>query len=873
MAPRGLDPAARLDGAPDTTVGSGVLPVSRHPPGVPLPAAEQLAGHSAGVDAAAGVTPGAGESAAAWQHPARRRDDPLPPGFDWRAPEAVERRRQPRGLWSHLRRPDGLLHALAGLGPRVRVLLAVALLASLAVLLLARALAATPGLPGVWQAAASGGLTLRGPVASDSLDRLAGRTAISLSGVDGRSLPLDGTLLEASARWQTSDAHRAQALAAQQTLAELLSQGPVELLLADGERVVLTALPRGWAGVSLAFWPLAALALLLVLCGTVAMLVAARAAHGLYLLMATCQAGHLLVIAMQAGGGLGLPAFLLPLDWPLRTAFDLATAAALLHALLLYPTRLPHARTVALLGWAIAAAVWWTLGLGAAPWVDSGAAQSPGTTVGAAWGALQTTTLLLGAAALAAATASRRYEPNPIAAVMQRFAALALALGVLVTLAVSLTDPLPEPPSGIGQLGPLLWHLFLASLLLLVPFLARSRQLLREFALMAGIGTVAASLNLLFVFTLEPVASLALALVVAIVLYVGARGWILRHMIGRAEVGTARTFELLYRASREVQSRPQRQAQALSQLLREVFAPMSLEPCDERPSRSRVRESGAVLVVPLQGQPSAGGMPPAATLATAASPTGALLLRHAQGGSRLFTHEDASLADRMVDQLHRAVTLDSAVERGRTEERQRIAQDLHDDIGARLLTLMYQAPTPEIEDYIRHTLKDLKTLTRGLAAGEYTLADAAAEWKADLQQRVTVAGVVLHWRFDADRDLDLTVVQWSALTRVLRELTSNVLAHAQATQMSVNLRLAGRCLFLHVADDGCGRAPETWTHGLGLGGVRKRVKQLGGRVQWLPNTPRGIVCAVEIDGFGAGSGTSESPAAIRPQAPRRAGRA
>ena len=192
---------------------------------------------------------------------------------------------------------------------------------------------------------------------------------------------------------------------------------------------------------------------------------------------------------------------------------------------------------------------------------------------------------------------------------------------------------------------------------------------------------------------------------------------------------------------------------------------------------------------------------------------------------------------------------ESAVEQGRAEERQRIAQDLHDDIGARLLTLMYQAPTPEMEEYIRHTLQDLKTLTRGLVAKQHRLSHAAGEWKADVTQRLAAARADLDWTLQIDRDLKLTMAQWSALTRVLRELVSNALFHAQATQVQVQLLLAGPELRLKVADDGIGRAPETWSHGLGLGGVRKRVKLLGGEVRWFENTPAGIVCEVWVRDF------------------------
>jgi signal transduction histidine kinase len=228
----------------------------------------------------------------------------------------------------------------------------------------------------------------------------------------------------------------------------------------------------------------------------------------------------------------------------------------------------------------------------------------------------------------------------------------------------------------------------------------------------------------------------------------------------------------------------------------------------------------------------------------------------------LFTSDDARLADRVVEQLRRAVAYDQAVEQGRHEERLRIAQDLHDDIGARLLTLMYQSTNPEMEDYIRHTLQDLKTLTRGLAAQDHLLSHAAGEWKADLTQRLHAAQGSLGWSFNFDRDPRLTMGQWSALTRVLRELVSNSLYHGHASCVDVNFNLQGSHLQLTVSDNGSGKTPEDWAHGLGLGGVRKRVKALGGKVQWRENTPCGICCEVEVSEFGPrDQGVDADPAA------------
>jgi signal transduction histidine kinase len=295
-------------------------------------------------------------------------------------------------------------------------------------------------------------------------------------------------------------------------------------------------------------------------------------------------------------------------------------------------------------------------------------------------------------------------------------------------------------------------------------------------------------------------------------------------------------FEHLYRMAREVQARPQSVADELVRLLRELFEPLEARQLARRGSRARVVGEGASLLVPVP------------QLAPDAAPS-VIVLGFAQRGQRMFTAEDAQLADRVVDQLTRAVAYDQAVERGRIEERMRIAQDLHDDIGARLLTLMYQAPTREMEDYLRHTLKDLKTLTRGLAAPSHRLSYAVAEWKADIAQRLRAADCDFGWTFTYDRDIELSVVQWSALTRVLRELVSNAIAHAKPTRVDIDAALDGGVLTLSVIDNGLGREPQSWAHGLGLGGVRKRVRQLGGSVQWRENSPQGIACSVTITGL------------------------
>jgi len=725
------------------------------------------------------------------------------------------------------------------IGWRRVVLVAVALTGCLLVFLLARQLATAPTLALDWRAGAQGELFVYEhdePVRGSP----AGRALVAVSAEGFAPLPVDALLLHRSARWQVDDGRRDRQIAQQAGLDERLATGSATLHFRPEARsgartetlLTLPARPRGFTGLGLMFWPLAALALLLMLLGAVLPLARADRRNLGFFVMCQAQAVNLAFVAAQSVDGLGGAGLMPPLEAPLRAAMDLLTAAAALHVL---APASAEAGGPARRGWLWALAGW-AVALGFAPVFHFGERADLW------WWAQGLCAALLGLACWAA-THTYRAQPDPYVLVVRRFVAAALVVWLLVTGTIAATAELPGTAAGTAGVASAMWTLFAGSLLLLSPFVSRSRRLLRELALLAGISTVATSVDLLFaaLFALGPFASLTLAVFLALGVYAGVRQWLLNQMMASQVLTTERTFEQIYRLARDVQANPARYPARAAQLLRELFDPLEVMPLQRDIKEARVLGNGTALVVPIIGIDEGGDPLPAAAV-----------LRFARRGRRLFSHDDARLAERVIDQLKRAVAYDRAVERGRAEERQRIAQDLHDDIGARLLTLMYKAQTPEMEDYIRHTLKDLKTLSRGLAAGETRLTHAAAEWKADLSQRAAAAHVELDWHFEADRDPRLGVVPWSALTRVLRELVSNALAHSGAQRVEVRLRLASARLTLRVADNGRGRAPQQWAHGLGLGGVRKRVKQLGGTVAWRENGPAGIVCEVEVPGFAEG---------------------
>jgi signal transduction histidine kinase len=713
------------------------------------------------------------------------------------------------------------------------VLVLAALLGCLAACALASGLAAAPQLDSSWQADRQAQLVL----SHSPLPALQGHAGQILRAVRGAnpadpSTAVDIRMLHRAMRWQPDTAGRVAQLAQQAAWAQALDSGTVQLLFKDGSTVELHAAPRTYAGLGLLFWSLVGLALLVYLLGVVLLLARPQVDSLLFLVMALCQTFNLLAVAVETLPGPGLNAAFCLSSLPARVALDLTTAAAALQAWALGLRRLPRAGLASAAAWA-ALPAWLLLAA-----VTPEPADSP-SPIGPLWWWAQAACLAWSTAAWRVIRHSHRLQPRPHAQVMCRAAALSVMGFATATGVVALTANLTGTGAAVAEVVSVGWSVLGAALLLTVPLLGRSRQLLREFLLLAGISTAitASALLLAAAFALGTLPSLTMAISAAIALCAGARHRLVGNPLGDTLSSTERTFDRVYRAAREVQVAPARYPSVLADLLRDIFEPLEAEQVNRLLARTRAAARGAVLLVPLRRTEDD------------AAQAGALALRSASRGRRLFTVDDARLADRVVDQLRRAVAYDQAVEHGRAQERLRIAQDLHDDIGARLLTLMYQAHSREMEDYIRHTLQDLKTLTRGLAASEHRLSHAAAEWKADLTQRLQVAHASLRWSLDHDHDPLLSVVQWSALTRVLRELVSNALYHGHATQVEVSFTLRGRTLALQVSDDGAGTDPQDWAHGLGLGGVRKRVRTLGGQVAWRANTPSGIVCAVQVPDF------------------------
>jgi signal transduction histidine kinase len=173
------------------------------------------------------------------------------------------------------------------------------------------------------------------------------------------------------------------------------------------------------------------------------------------------------------------------------------------------------------------------------------------------------------------------------------------------------------------------------------------------------------------------------------------------------------------------------------------------------------------------------------------------------------------------------------LEQASANERERIYRDLHDDIGAKLLSLAIGAESPRHADTARAALQDLRDVVSRSSRGPQPLAFLLADWRNEMAGRLAAAGLTLEWRQPDDLpDPEISPSAALHLGRVLREAVSNVLRHAGASRVEVVVAESDGHIAIHVEDDGDGPPAPDQTQGRGMRNMRARIEQLQGAIAW-----------------------------------------
>lgn len=181
------------------------------------------------------------------------------------------------------------------------------------------------------------------------------------------------------------------------------------------------------------------------------------------------------------------------------------------------------------------------------------------------------------------------------------------------------------------------------------------------------------------------------------------------------------------------------------------------------------------------------------------------------------------------------------LEAAKEEERERIARDIHDELGSILVRLKIEAAllSSKLPDELREKAHSIETLldqamgttsrvARQLRPGilkEFGLA-AAIECQADDFAHST--GIAC--RAQCDEGIELDTDTSLALFRIVQEALTNVAKHAHASLVVVRLRRENGNIALEIRDNGRGIAERDMDKpkSFGLRGIRERVQSLNG---------------------------------------------
>jgi signal transduction histidine kinase len=250
-------------------------------------------------------------------------------------------------------------------------------------------------------------------------------------------------------------------------------------------------------------------------------------------------------------------------------------------------------------------------------------------------------------------------------------------------------------------------------------------------------------------------------------------------------------------------------------LLKQVFGPQSVRVLSDQPDHVDLVEQGDGLILPALG----------------AVP--ALQLTGASQFTRSFGRRDKQLAGSLHALAQLGLQARASFVAGAVQERRRIAADLHDDIGGKLLHLARMGG-PE-GTYARNTLDDLRTITRGLSAQPRLLTELLADIHFQLRQRAERASVELIWHTTLPTTEQTTLVgsrQSTVLASVCSELMRNAMQHAGVGRVSLEVHVDTDHLRLVCVNDGAMTDPLQWVSGLGTTSIRRRVHDLQGHCAW-----------------------------------------
>jgi len=225
--------------------------------------------------------------------------------------------------------------------------------------------------------------------------------------------------------------------------------------------------------------------------------------------------------------------------------------------------------------------------------------------------------------------------------------------------------------------------------------------------------------------------------------------------------------------------------------------------------------------------------------------------------------QNSLLLDRVQkgnEQLH---ALSQRLMKAQEEERLNLSRELHDELGQLLIAAIFQLGLLErnstSSDAVQGHVEELRATVNKIQQELHSLAVNLRPASLDhvglvsaIEQYITEFrkqyGLKVEFETAGMQNRRLPSAVETAIFRIVQESLTNVILHAQATQVDVVINRKGGALIAIIEDNGVGFFPSVATDGdhLGLFGMRERVEMLGGSLTIESEPGKGTTVRAEV---------------------------
>ncbi len=246
-------------------------------------------------------------------------------------------------------------------------------------------------------------------------------------------------------------------------------------------------------------------------------------------------------------------------------------------------------------------------------------------------------------------------------------------------------------------------------------------------------------------------------------------------------------------------------------------------------------------------------------------------LRHLQTGledrvkerTAQLLEAQASLRESRTQLQELTAFLQTAVE----QERSRIARELHDELGQALTALRIDlawlrgrcdsldgatvARADGAHSLVERTIEALRRISEDLRPGMLDVLGLAAALEHHVARFAERSGIACSLSMNRE-EFEIDDLLATAIFRVVQEALTNVVRHAAASRVSIEVEDGETGIRVRIEDNGCGFQSTTGKRTFGLMGMRERVQMLDGSIAIDSRAGRGTRIAVGFQKPGGG---------------------